>query len=106
MLVPHFIPLVLVVSGLPLAAGIVPRNRFYGVRTRRTLADDAHWARINRIGGVLFSLIGALELIAVSVMPPDVTPLFGLWLMIPILVACLIVLALDISLYKGDGSHG
>jgi len=36
---------------LPLALRKVPRNRIYGVRTRRTLADDTVWYEANAYGG-------------------------------------------------------
>jgi uncharacterized membrane protein len=41
----------LAVVALPLALNAVPRNRFYGFRTARTLADDAAWYRANRVAG-------------------------------------------------------
>jgi uncharacterized membrane protein len=37
--------------GVPLALGRVPRNRWYGYRTRRTLADDGTWYLVNRVSG-------------------------------------------------------
>jgi hypothetical protein len=43
------IPLVLLVVSLPLALGVVPRNRLYGLRMPFTMASDATWYRANRI---------------------------------------------------------
>lgn len=36
---------------LPLALRKIPRNRLYGIRTRRTLADDRVWYETNAYGG-------------------------------------------------------
>jgi len=41
---------------VPLALGIIPRNRFYGFRTRKTLADDHAWYPVNRFAGVAIML--------------------------------------------------
>ncbi len=43
------VPLVLLVVSLPLAFGLVPRNRLYGLRMPFTMASDAAWYRANRI---------------------------------------------------------
>lgn len=49
---PFFIPAVIfVVLSVPLVLGLVPPNRFYGVRTRRTLSSRAVWLRVNRVAG-------------------------------------------------------
>ncbi len=41
-----------VVLSIPLVLGMVPPNRFYGVRTRRTFASKEVWYAANRFGGV------------------------------------------------------
>ena len=49
---PFAIPaLILFIIAVPLALGVIPRNRLYGFRTRRTLADDVTWFRVNRFAG-------------------------------------------------------
>lgn len=49
---PFFIPaVVFAVISLPLILGVVPPNRIYGVRTRRTLASRTVWFRVNRVAG-------------------------------------------------------
>jgi uncharacterized membrane protein len=50
-------PLLIVVVSLPLIAGWVGRNYFYGFRTPRTLSSDAVWYPANRVAGIL--LLGA-----------------------------------------------
>jgi uncharacterized membrane protein len=49
---PFFVPAVLIfVLAIPLVLGLIPRNRFYGVRTAKTLSRDDIWYRANRFGG-------------------------------------------------------
>jgi uncharacterized membrane protein len=38
-------------ASVPLVAGAVPPNRYYGFRTRRTMADRELWFRANRFAG-------------------------------------------------------
>ena len=45
---------------IPLALKVVPPNRFFGVRTARTLADRELWFRVNRFAGCVFLLAAAL----------------------------------------------
>ena len=53
MLMPPFaIPaLILCIVAVPLVLGLIPRNRFYGMRTPQTLSDDGMWYRGNRLAG-------------------------------------------------------
>jgi uncharacterized membrane protein len=47
-----FVPCALIaIASIPLMLDLVPPNRFYGVRTRRTLADRALWFQANRFAG-------------------------------------------------------
>jgi len=46
------IPAILIALSLPLVFRLVPRNRWYGYRTPRSLGSDAEWYRMNRIAGV------------------------------------------------------
>jgi uncharacterized membrane protein len=49
---PFAIPaLVLFIVAVPLVLGLIPRNRFYGVRTRASLPDDHVWYAVNRLAG-------------------------------------------------------
>src|SRR5713226_8678189 len=55
---PFFVPAVIIlVASIPLVLGLVPRNRAYGIRTRKTLADERTWHSVNRYGG--WTLLGA-----------------------------------------------
>ena len=69
---PFIIPaLLFLASALPLALRLVPRNRFYGIRTRQTLSDDGCWYETNRRGGLGVMLASLVYLVAASVCPYD-----------------------------------
>jgi uncharacterized membrane protein len=53
-----WVPVLFVLLAIPLILGIVPRNYFYGFRSRRTLESDAVWYPANRMSGVLLALAG------------------------------------------------
>ncbi len=65
---PFAIPaLIIFIIAVPLVFGLIPRNRFYGFRTARTLSDDRIWYAVNRLGGIaimvgscLYGLVAAL----------------------------------------------
>ena len=67
------LPLVLVVVSLPLAFGLVPRNRLYGFRVPSTMASDAVWYRANRIFAVALIAAGIIWLL-LQVLVPAVFP--------------------------------
>src|SRR5947209_16045851 len=53
---------VIAVAAVPLVLKLVPRNRFYGFRTRSTLANDEIWYRANRFAGALLLAACAVSL--------------------------------------------
>ena len=65
---PFAIPaLLLFIVSVPLVLGLIPRNRFYGVRTRKTLSEDRIWYAVNRlaaavlmVGSVVYGLVALL----------------------------------------------
>ncbi|MEN3333727.1 MAG: hypothetical protein V7641_3092 [Blastocatellia bacterium] len=58
---PFAVPaVILFVVAIPLVLGLIPRNRFYGVRTLKTLADDGVWYPANRVAGVAVVLASAV----------------------------------------------
>ena len=59
-----------VVLGLPLAAGRIPPNRFYGFRTAATRAEPAVWYAVNRVTGIDLVAGGLVLLVAGYVLPP------------------------------------
>ena len=58
---------------LPLALRQIPRNRLYGVRTRRTLADDRVWYETNAYGGRCLIVASAVTIVVVVIL--GLTPL-------------------------------
>ena len=65
---PFATPAVLLfIAAIPLVFGLVPPNRFYGVRTAKTLSNSALWYRVNRFAAVgmiicsgLYGMVAAL----------------------------------------------
>jgi uncharacterized membrane protein len=68
---PHSILLVsavlLVLLAIPLWLRRVPPNRFYGVRTRATLSDEARWYDVNARSGFDLFLAGVVLLVGITV---------------------------------------
>jgi len=58
----YVLPGVAIVFGIPMALGLVPPNRFYGYRTRKTLSSGAIWYRANRAAGWSMLLCGVAAL--------------------------------------------
>ncbi len=52
------VPALFVLLGIPLIAGRVPRNWFYGYRSPRTMASDAAWYPANRVTGWALVTVG------------------------------------------------
>lgn len=48
-------------ASIPLILGLVPPNRVYGFRTRRTLTNRELWFRANRLAGCAFLIASALS---------------------------------------------
>jgi len=67
---------------LPLLFRLIPRNRFYGVRTAKTLSEDRIWYATNRLGGWWF-LVSSGTYVLFSILQPmsgSHDPRFSLWL--------------------------
>lgn len=64
----------------------MPRNRWFGVRTKATLADDATWKRANRTGSWAFAFAGII-----TVMGAFLPPLAQLVLLSLSIVAAVVV---------------
>jgi uncharacterized membrane protein len=82
---------------LPLALRKIPRNRLYGVRTRRTLADDRVWYEANAYGGRCLMVASGVTIVTVPVLyalvplPRDLLVPVGLAaLVVPSLVAAIL----------------
>jgi len=67
---PFFIPAILMLLFcIPLVLGLVPRNRFYGIRTLKTLAEENYWYRANRYGGWVLVLSSLIYLLVAAGFP-------------------------------------
>ncbi|MBF0563633.1 MAG: SdpI family protein [Nitrospirae bacterium] len=67
---PFLIPsLLILIASIPLAMGVVPRNRVYGIRTCKTLSDDSIWYPANRLGGRAL-IISCIIYLSISVLIP------------------------------------
>ncbi|MEA2413760.1 MAG: hypothetical protein QOI58_417 [Thermoanaerobaculia bacterium] len=77
---PFAIPaLAFFILSIPLALGIIPRNRLYGFRTKRTLADDAVWYPVNRFAGFAIMIASAIYGLVATAHPYDRD--FSVWLL-------------------------
>ncbi len=67
---PFFVPSVIViVVSIPLVLRLVPPNRIYGVRTRRTLSSPEVWYPANRFGGIALIVASAVYLEVARLLP-------------------------------------
>jgi UDP-N-acetylmuramyl pentapeptide phosphotransferase/UDP-N-acetylglucosamine-1-phosphate transferase len=67
---PFIIPaIIFLVVSIPLVLGWIPKNRFYGVRTRKTLADEHVWFAVNRLGGLLIIACSLIYLLIAALIP-------------------------------------
>lgn len=57
-LIGYILPVLAAVFGIPMALGMVPPNRYYGYRTRKTMASADVWYRANRIAGRCLAIAG------------------------------------------------
>jgi len=90
--------ILIMLLAIPLILGLIPRNRAYGVRTSRTLAEDRVWYRANRYGGWAFLFSSVVYLAVAGAFPSSVSGRddFGRWL----LHLCAFVFPLVISLLR------
>ena len=57
--------MLLVALSLPMIAGRIKPNPYYGFRVKETLKDESVWYRVNRFAGLRFLLTGLLFCAAV-----------------------------------------
>ena len=60
---------IIAVVSIPLMVGVVPPNRFYGFRTRQTLANREVWFRANRFAGWALFIASVTSAIVFAVHP-------------------------------------
>ena len=74
--------------GIPLWLEKVPPNWFYGFRTPRTLADEAVWYPVNKIGGrdlMLAGVVGAIAVVLTDLAMVDPVQ-SAMWIMAALMV--------------------
>lgn len=57
----YLVPVILIVSGLPLALQKVAPNGTYGFRTAQTLKSADMWYAVNTTGGLAFIAVGIIS---------------------------------------------
>ncbi|MEJ2509598.1 MAG: SdpI family protein [Gammaproteobacteria bacterium] len=93
---PFVVPaILLILLSVPLVLQLVPRNRFYGVRTRKSLSDDTTWYAVNRYGGWLFLLAGVIYLAVAAASPAG-----AWWIHLGVFAAPLIAALVLIARYQ------
>src|SRR5664279_5076278 len=67
---PFFVPAVIfLIIAIPLILGIIPKNNFYGIRTKKTLSSDSVWLKSNKFGGWSFIFSSLIYLVYASFFP-------------------------------------
>jgi uncharacterized membrane protein len=93
---PFAIPaLILLIVAVPLVLGVIPRNRLYGFRTRRTLTNDAVWYPVNRFAGFGIMIASAIYGAVAVARPYDRD--FSVWLLHLAAFAIPLVMAIIVS---------
>ena len=66
---------------IPMVLALVPKNRLYGVRTKKTLSEDRIWFAANRVAGWLFLASSVIYLVFSAIWPMagSKDPQIGLW---------------------------
>lgn len=81
---PFAVPaLILFIVALPLVLGLIPPNRLYGFRTKKTLSDDVVWYGVNRFAGIAIMVASVVYALAARTWPYDraAPDNFSIWLL-------------------------
>jgi|WetSurMetagenome_2_1015567.scaffolds.fasta_scaffold138465_2 uncharacterized membrane protein len=69
---PFAVPvLLLFIAAVPLIFGLIPPNRFYGVRTSKTLSDDRVWYPVNRLAAATLMMGSGVYGMVAALVPYD-----------------------------------
>jgi hypothetical protein len=97
---PFAVPsLLLFLAAIPLVIGMIPRNRLYGFRTRKTLSEDGIWYPVNRLAGFAIMIASGVYGVVAVVRPYDraAADNFSVWLVHLAAFAVPLVLGLSAS---------
>jgi hypothetical protein len=90
--VPYALMMMGVVSilvSIPLILRRIPRNPYYGIRTRKAFVSDRNWYEINAYGGKVFLGFGVFlvlfGLATFEVAPPPTSPWAPAYMIVPLL---------------------
>ena len=66
---------------IPLVLGLIPRNRFYGMRMPKTLSDDRVWYPVNRVAGVAIMIASGIYGVVAMTFPYEraASDNFSIW---------------------------
>jgi uncharacterized membrane protein len=81
---PFAIPAILLfVAAIPLVMGLIPMNRLYGFRTKKTLSDAGIWYRVNRLAGFAIMIASSVYVAVALASPYDraAPDNFSIWLL-------------------------
>src|SRR5512147_1357328 len=85
------LPIVNILISLPLVLKLVPPNRWYGFRTRKTLSNPEIWYEANYKGGVGLILASIIALVARALIMQNFDRGIGTILSVFFLIGCMVV---------------
>ncbi|MEO5360660.1 MAG: SdpI family protein [Nitrospirota bacterium] len=80
---PFIIPaLIILLISVPLVTGIIPKNRFYGIRNKKTLSDNYFWYKGNRFGCWMLITASLTYMLTAAAFPYNKAAVdnFSIWL--------------------------
>jgi hypothetical protein len=92
--IPSFIFLAV---SIPLVLGWIPKNRFYGIRTKKTLSDERIWRSVNSLGGRLIVASSLIYLSVAALVPYSSDSASSVWwvhiaaFVIPLVVSFVVI---------------
>jgi uncharacterized membrane protein len=94
---PFLIPsIIFFLLSIPLILGLVPPNRGYGVRTKKTLSEPRFWYNVNRFSGWTLLVSSGIYMV-MSLVSPSAEKGFTTWLLhlaafaIPLFVSLILI---------------
>src|SRR5688572_12428913 len=83
---------IIAVVSIPLIANVVPPNRFYGFRTRRTLSNERIWYRANRFAGWALFIAAIISATVLAIVSPETLspPRYAAGILVAPLLAALV----------------